>query len=144
MRTLSISILLLTFGLFSAFIYKNNDEVGINFHQGSWEEALALAKKENKPIFLDLYASWCSPCKKMKAKTFSNEKVGTYFNKSFINVMIDAEKGEGKTLAKQFKVGEYPTLIFVSPNGEVIERTVGFYNVKDLCKWGEAVAKKSK
>jgi len=122
----------------------NNDDKGINFFSGTWEEALALAKKENKLIFLDLYASWCGPCKKMKAKTFSDEKVGAWFNKNFINVMIDAEKGEGKSLAKQYKVAEYPTLLFINAEGNVVEKTIGFYNVKGLCKWGEAVTKKTK
>ena len=33
-----------------------SDEDGIQFFQGTWNEALALAEKENKPIFLDVYA----------------------------------------------------------------------------------------
>ncbi|MGC9354522.1 MAG: thioredoxin family protein, partial [Mariniphaga sp.] len=46
-------------------------KTGITFHQGNWKEALETAKKENKPIFLDISASWCAPCKLLKANTFT-------------------------------------------------------------------------
>ena len=60
--------------------FKEDTKEGIQFHKGTWAEALALAKKDNKFIFLDVYASWCGPCKQLKKRTFSNDKVGTYFN----------------------------------------------------------------
>ncbi len=49
---------------------------GIMFHEGTWAEALELAKSENKPIFLDVYATWCGPCKRLKKNTFSDQEVG--------------------------------------------------------------------
>ena len=80
---------------------------GIDFFPGSWNEALELAKKEDKLIFLDAYASWCGPCKSMQKKVFPTDKVGEYFNARFINVKIDMEKGglirEGMILRKDGK-----------------------------------------
>lgn len=60
-----------------------DSDKGIQFYRGSWEEALALAKSENKLIFLDVYATWCGPCKKLKKYVFSSEKAGNYFNSKF-------------------------------------------------------------
>jgi hypothetical protein len=37
---------------------------GIHFFTGTMNEAAALSKKENKPIFLLAHASYCSSCKK--------------------------------------------------------------------------------
>ena len=51
----------------------------------SFEEALQKAKQENKLIFVDLYTTWCGPCKKMAAETFPQQAVGDYFNKNFVN-----------------------------------------------------------
>ena len=40
-------------------------EEGIVFDQGSWKAVLAKAKRENKLVFVDVYTSWCGPCKKL-------------------------------------------------------------------------------
>jgi uncharacterized protein YyaL (SSP411 family) len=58
------------------------------------------AKKENKLIFVDAYASWCGPCKLMVKNIFPLKTVGDYYNSHFINAKIDMEKGEGIELAK--------------------------------------------
>lgn len=36
---------------------------GIQFADLTWQDALKKAKKENKIIFVDIYATWCGPCK---------------------------------------------------------------------------------
>lgn len=38
---------------------------GIKFEDTNFSTILAKAKKENKLIFIDAYASWCGPCKLM-------------------------------------------------------------------------------
>ena len=36
---------------------------GIEFFQGTWKEAMAKAKTEDKLLFVDAFAKWCGPCK---------------------------------------------------------------------------------
>ncbi|MDX1666390.1 MAG: thioredoxin family protein, partial [Saprospiraceae bacterium] len=38
---------------------------GIAFFEGTWKEALAAAKEQEKVIFVDAYTTWCGPCKVM-------------------------------------------------------------------------------
>jgi len=106
-----------------------------------WPEALERGEKENKPIFLDVYATWCGPCKKMKKKTFSNEKVGAFFNAHFINVAIDGETKEGRLLANQYGIMSYPSLLFVDGKGKVLEQGLGFHSVVELLAWGKTRVK---
>ena len=112
---------------------------GITFHQGTWSEALASAKKENKLIFLDISASWCPPCRMLKARTFPNPDVGTFFNANFINVEVDGEEGEGIDLAKKYQIRSYPSLIFVNGNGDVVTQTAGYHNPKEFVELGKRV-----
>ncbi|MDO8970421.1 MAG: thioredoxin family protein, partial [Saprospiraceae bacterium] len=59
---------------------------GIEFFSGTWPEALEKAKKEELLIFVDAYASWCGPCKRMAAQTFPDPKAGEFFNANFLNL----------------------------------------------------------
>ena len=61
---------------------------GIKFEQGNWKEVIALAKKENKLIYLDVYTTWCGPCKMMAKKYFPDEEIGNSYNKSLLTILM--------------------------------------------------------
>ena len=124
----TIAILLFSWNVFSQ---------GIQFEIGSWKEVLQKAKQENKLIFVDLYTTWCGPCKKMAAETFPQQAVGDYFNKNFVNYKIDAEKGEGPELAGKYEVSAYPTLVFVNAAGELVYKFMGVRTADKLIAEGE-------
>ena len=116
---------------------------GIQFYKGTWESALEKAKNEDKLIFLDAYASWCGPCKRMAATTFKNKEVGEFFNKNFINFKMDMEKHkEGRRLSSKYRLTAYPSLYFVDSNENVAHKTVGGLNNSQAIAAGQkALAK---
>jgi thioredoxin 1 len=115
----------------------------IHFIEDAWKEALKQAAAQNKYIFVDAYATWCGPCKMLKATTFKNDKVVAFYNKNFINISIDMEKGMGPQLAQTWQLQAYPTLIIFSPQGKPVLGTVGFIPADQLLKFGQdALAKK--
>lgn len=122
--------------------FKADTEEGIQFHNGTWEEALQLAKKENKLIFLDIYATWCGPCKKLKANTFSNTEVGSYYNQNFVNVAFDGEQGDGAMLMQKYGLRSFPSLLFIDGNGKVVGQTVGYHNPSQFLELGQKFSKK--
>ena len=143
---LAIAILGVIFLLLNARSSSTDDikisEKGIQFHQGNWDEALARAKAENKLIFLDIYATWCGPCKMLKKKTFSEESVGTYYNEKYINVALDGEKGEGIPLAKRYEIKAYPSLLFINGEGKLVARSAGFVSPEDFLEMGKEIYEK--
>lgn len=102
---------------------------GIKFFHGSWAQVMAEARRENKPIFVDVYTTWCGPCKLMAAKAFPDARVGAKMNAGFINYKIDAERGEGETIAKRYGVQAFPTSLFVGSDGRLIRRTMGYNGI---------------
>ncbi|MGB0429631.1 MAG: thioredoxin family protein [Bacteroidia bacterium] len=117
---------------------------GIEFFHGTYKEALALAKKEKKPIFIDIYTVWCGPCKMMSNYVFTQKEVGDYYNENFINFKIDAERGEGPAVARKFRIRAYPTLLFIDGNGQVLKKAEGARGGNDFIKMGETVIAKTK
>lgn len=65
------------------------------------EEAQALTKKVPKPLFVDVYTSWCGPCKMLDRNTFSDPKLVEYVNKNFYAVKFNAESGDPVTFKGQ-------------------------------------------
>lgn len=115
----------------------------ILFEQGSWTNALEKAKATHKYIFVDAYASWCGPCKMLKATTFKNKEAAAFFNKNFINFSIDMGKGEGPNLAEQWQVQGYPTLIILDTAGKAVLGSVGFLKPEELIKFGKQALEKN-
>ncbi len=151
MKIAIISVVLL--GLITAYSFNSSSksttinsekEEGIHFFNGTWNQALIQAKKENKIIFLDTYATWCGPCKLLKNKTFKDKDVADYFNENFINVEVDAEKGEGIDLVEKYGVEAFPTLIFVNSDGTLIGKTMGYYKAPNFLELGEKVIQSQK
>lgn len=97
----------------------------IKFIEKPWQEIVTMAKKENKVIFLDAYASWCGPCKWMAANMFTNDSIADYYNKTFICASFDMEKGEGVDLRKKYNIRAYPSLIFINTDENMVHERVG-------------------
>lgn len=99
---------------------------GVLFLDISYEQALAKAKAENKRIFVDCYASWCAPCKKMLDTTFKDTRLGNFMNYQFITIKVNMEKaGDGKMLKNKFGVKAYPTYLLINPDGTLYNKFVG-------------------
>ena len=114
---------------------------GIEFTDAAWAAIVKRAKAENKIIFLDAYASWCGPCKLLQKNVFTRSDVGELFNKNFINVKVDMERGEGPQLARLFPLEAYPTLFFIEPSGKIIKKVIGYQTPEALIGIGKSVTK---
>ncbi|MEI3422323.1 MAG: thioredoxin family protein [Butyricimonas faecihominis] len=76
---------------------------GIEFFKGDYNAALEKAKQEGKMLFVDFYADWCGPCKRLAKDVFTLEAVGKYFNEKFVSIQIDAENPANRQVVKQNK-----------------------------------------
>lgn len=118
-----------------------SSEKGIQFTEGDWASIVKKAKAENKIIFLDAYASWCGPCKLLQKNVFTRPDVGEIFNKNFVNVKVDMERGEGPQLSRMFPLEAYPTLFFIEPDGKIVKKVIGYQTPEALIGIGKSVAK---
>lgn len=122
-------------------------ERGIDFrHFEGWEQVLAQAQKEKKFIFVDVYTTWCVPCKVMSKEIFPREDVGAFMNKNFISIKIqmDTSKADPPAIKKWYadaakikslyQVRNYPTLLYFDPDGKQVHRTVGQSTAEDFIK----------
>lgn len=109
----------------------------ITFIENAFFTAVKKAKAERKYIFVDAYTTWCGPCKQLKNTTFKDSQTVDFFNKNFVNLSVDMEKGQGVDLASKWDVQEYPTLLILDYNGKVLFRSIGYMNAKQLINFGK-------
>lgn len=116
---------------------------GIIFFEGTWKEAMAKAKAEDKILFVDSYTTWCGPCIRMAKSVFTQESVGNFFNQNFINIKLDMEKEDGISFGHKFPVKAYPTLYFLDGDGKVIKKVQGGQQAEGLISLGENALKQN-
>lgn len=117
---------------------------GISFFHEAWDEALQKARQEKKLIFIDFFTEWCGPCYNMAHKVFVLPSVGDFYNNHFVNLKIDAEKGEGVALAKKYGVRVFPTYIYVDPQtAEAVHRSSSRQDASQFVFTGYSATKPS-
>lgn len=115
----------------------------------SVEEALAAQEKEPRKIMIDMYTTWCGPCKMLDKNTFQNKDVAEYVNEHYYAVKFNAEGGgivnfkdkeygnpshdaskKGRNSQHQFAqslgVQAYPTIVFLDEKADLIAPLTGY------------------
>ncbi|MDN3724272.1 thioredoxin family protein [Aequorivita sp. SDUM287046] len=118
-------------------------------------EAIAAQKKVPKKIFMDVYTTWCGPCKMLDKNTFSDKEVIEYINENYYAVKFNAEgteevdyqdfvytnpnydparKGRNSQhlFAHALKVTAYPTVVFFEEDGDLIQAVPGYRTPQQL------------
>jgi len=148
MKSTRLTTLLTALFMSAVVVYAD----GVNFTTiTTWNEALALAKESNKPIFLDAYTDWCGWCKVMDRNTYTNAQIIETLNANFVAVKFNPEKATtfkfgGKTMNNdelllwlgRGKSYGYPTSYFwTNPGkGESVLVSVGY---EDPAKFAETL-----
>src|SRR6185436_15307371 len=97
----------------------------IPWFTGTFEEALARAKAENKVLFVDLWTPTCVWCKKLDKDTFSEDSVVAAL-KDVICLNLDAESTTGRPIARRFGASLFPTMIVLDADGAYREKLSGY------------------
>lgn len=115
----------------------------------NWVKIQELEKKNKqtpKKVMIDVYATWCGPCKMLDARTFTDAKVASYLNDKYHPVKFDAETRDSVSLlGNSFKYvpggrsgynelavallqGQlsYPSIVFMNEKMEIIYIHRGF------------------
>lgn len=122
----------------------------------SLEDAIELQKTSPRKIMIDIYTTWCGPCKLLDKNTFQNTDVANYVNENYYAVKFNGEgkddvsykgdvysnpdynpaKANGRNspheLARYFRISAYPTIVFLDEVGEVITPLPGYQTPQQL------------
>ncbi|MEI7577794.1 MAG: thioredoxin domain-containing protein [Armatimonadota bacterium] len=88
-----------------------------------FDEAMMIAKKTNKGIFVDFMASWCGPCKMMAATAFDTPEFKA-FGKKVVFCQIDIDLNPA--LAEKYGVEAIPNVFVLKSDGTKVGSILGW------------------
>lgn len=119
----------------------------------TFEEAYRKCKKNPRPIMVDVYTTWCGPCKMMSSQTFNHPQISKYINDNFYAVKFDAESKDSVKFDKYMFVSSdasnpkaphqfassildnqlaYPSIVFLNNQIQRLDIIKGFMPAKNF------------
>ena len=95
------------------------EATGLQIH--TLNDALTKSEKDNKLVFVDMSAIWCSACRTFDNRVLTNETVKRTINDGFVYSRIEYESEEGEAFMEKYQVSAYPTLMILNPQGDVVK-----------------------
>jgi uncharacterized protein YyaL (SSP411 family) len=95
----------------------------IQWHEWG-EEAFAAARRENRPMLLDIGAVWCHWCHVMDRESYDDPEIAAIVNEHFIAVKVDRDERPDIDSRYQAAVqavsgqGGWPLTAFLTPDGK--------------------------
>ena len=129
-----VLVLILSFAYFSYITALKNFTLsdknssylgGIKFHRAAegLEESFQIAKQENKPVMMYFWAIWCQYCARFQTNTLGNPQVKKILEEDYLLVAMDLDID--REVAQKYGVSYPPYLVFMDPNGKVLDRVPG-------------------
>ncbi|BDD07902.1 hypothetical protein FUAX_03340 [Fulvitalea axinellae] len=101
---------------------------GINFFGGSYDEAVAKAKRENKSLLIYFTAKWCGPCRHMDKYIFTDPEVAGLADKFYVPVKFDVDERKSMEYYVQYTGTDrvsVPIFVVASPEEKILRKRNG-------------------
>jgi thioredoxin-related protein len=109
-----------------------------------FEKAFADANHDNKLVMVDVFTDWCGWCKKLDRDVYPDAEVQkelhAYFAAAKVNAessvvhAIDGKQMTERELAQRWKVTGFPTIVFLTSKGELIQALPGYLPPKQFAQ----------
>lgn len=121
---------------------QSNGDAATEIQWVTLDELQQLNEKEPRKVFIDIYATWCGPCKLMDKKTFADPDIVQYVNENYYAVKLNGEGKKqvnifGKTmteaeLAYAFQIRGYPSTVFMTEELQPYQPVAGYIPAKEF------------
>lgn len=103
----------------------------------NYTQALKVAKKENKPIFILFYTKKCRWCIKLKKNVLKDKKLIYQLNHEYITLFLNKDMDK---YPLSFRVEAVPKVYITDKEGKEFTSIIGYHqDPRDYTKWFDYV-----
>ncbi|MCA1829785.1 MAG: thioredoxin family protein, partial [Myxococcales bacterium] len=104
----------------------------LNFVDDDYPKALAMARAQHKPLFVDFWATWCHSCLSMQRYVLADPALKP-LAVEVVWASIETETEKNKPVVEMYPLDGWPTFLLIDPDGEkVLGRFIGSGSVHDI------------
>lgn len=98
------------------------------FHAGAEpgvDAAFTEAQASDRNLLVDFYAAWCPPCDRLRDEFLSDPRRHRLLA-GFVLLKADADHAASFDLKDRYRIGGYPTVLVLDPEGLELDRILGY------------------
>jgi thiol-disulfide isomerase/thioredoxin len=104
----------------------------LDFVDDDYPKAVAMARAQHKPLFIDFWATWCHSCLSMQRFVLSDPGMKPLADQ-VVWASVETETEKNKPVVDKYPVDSWPTFLVVDPESEkVLGRWIGSASVQEL------------
>lgn len=86
----------------------------------NFKTAVEIAKQENKPILIDIWADWCTACLEMEETSWRDQKLNEYLNQNYVVVKLDYTHlpDDIQILVNRWQINGLPAIVYFKANSD--------------------------
>lgn len=90
----------------------------------TFEEGQKVALEQDKPMLVYFWAIWCKFCEKLHTEVYPDPEINKLLKEDFVLVAVDLDVN--KKDAQAFGIQYPPAEVFVTPEGDIIDKIGGY------------------
>jgi thiol-disulfide isomerase/thioredoxin len=112
------------------------DEINSTKWHLKLQDALDIATKTHKKVFVDFCATWCGPCKALERECLNTDRFKA-LSKKLVFCRIDVD--ENQDLAQQYQATAIPMQLVMTGDGSIVSKQVGYSDPDQFFSWIDSV-----
>lgn len=117
----------------AVFLFSRASTPGGDIAWRSWNDGMAAAKAEHKPVLVDFSAKWCGVCTRLDRTTLSDPRVIEAIHAGWVAIRVDVDREPER--ARDLQIEALPTLVVLTADGKEAARRRGYVSSNGLLDW---------
>lgn len=128
-------------GFFTSLVLATGPVCGQVIFFAEYDLAWQAVIDRDKPLFVKICNSGNNRCEKLEEEVLTDPELADLLNLNFVSLRLDPSIE--RAFGKRYAITKFPTLMFINPKGELMDRYEGYKDPKEISKFIKTNARRA-